>query len=313
MNKNDDTITVTGMALPHDTKDMKELLAFNSFLMQNPKLYHIDRDEAMKIFRDERDKIQKAESGHVIYKDIKDWYNPEIDYGELLEKIRWTQNTMTRYSHHDPIEFPLDHVMLLDHADRWDVPGEKIGKQQMFQFWNRQFNDELAKVFKKWKPKLILDVCAGDGRLAQLMARRGLNVKAVDNYSWEFEKRYFDVEKMDYRDALALYKPDVVVGCWMNLNTDYTPDFRKTDSVKHYMMIGEGDGGCTGGNWEERPGWNLEWWNKASHFSISRSDMLTFSYKGALDMFGMMHHSSVCSFSRIDDKNTETIGDSSRR
>jgi hypothetical protein len=232
-------------------------------------------------------------SNHKIYKNMMEWYTPEIDYFEMLENFRWTANPHTELLG-KIAQYPLNDVMLFSHLNSWTG---NI-KQQMFQLWNKQCNDELAEILKELNPKLILDVCAGDGTLAKILSDRGLNIVAVDNYSWPFEKRFFDVQKMSYNEGLEKFQPDVVIGCWMPLNSNWTPSFRKTKSVKHYIQIGEGDGGCTGGDTKDRKKWPIVLDENIEKYLLCRTDWLMYNYGKFGD--SMAHHSGAYIASRVE-------------
>lgn len=232
---------------------------------------------------------------------MEDWYFPEIDYQEMINNFRYTKDPLQeligkKYS------FPLRDVHLMFHSRAWEYDSktkqETYGSQQQFQFWNKQFNDELEKILKKLKPKLILEVGAGDGTLSKILNDRGFNIIATDNYSWPFKKRFFKVEKIDYRKALEKYKPDVVINSWMPLGTDWTKDFRKAKSVKHYITIGEVNA-CCGGDWTDRKTWPARRQDKVSSYALCRSDNCYFhdNDKNRLDNL-MMEHSAVYLFSR---------------
>lgn len=233
-----------------------------------------------------------------IYKTINEWYHPEIDYYEMLENLRWTEDDIQR-AIKTPEKYPKEHVTMTMHGRAWEFDEStkdiRPSKQQIFQFWNKQFNDELAKVIKGMNPQLILEVGAGDGILSKILSDRGFNIVAVDDYSWTFNKRYFKVKKMDYKKALEEYKPDVVLSSWMPLHEDWTPFFRKTKSVKHYILIGEVEG-CVGGDWKDRKTWPIHFAKEASKYALCRTDMLWWQ-KDKLSDF-MMEHSEVNYFSR---------------
>jgi len=235
-----------------------------------------------------------------IYKSIFDWYYPEIPYEQMIKNFRMTESFLTR--HVSPMlsfNFPLSHVSFMDYCGAFRV--DQGHKQQMFQFWNEEYNDEIVRAIylltKQRKPKLILDVCAGDGMLAALLKKRGFKVKAVDDYTWPFTKRYFEVEKLDYKEAIKKYRPDFIIGCWMPYGTDWTPYFRKIKSVQHYMIIGEDDQGCCGGNWDDHKGWKMRYHRLANPYSVCRTDVI-WSFDHDKDDFGLKH-SRVYTFSRI--------------
>src|SRR5579864_1903408 len=104
---------------------------------------------------------------HKIYNHIDEWYFPDIDYKEFMDNIQWTRTRMSDIMQRKTREervpgftidynFPLKSVMFHEHDGMWDDP-----KNQKFQFFNKQFNDELSKVIKDWKPKKVLEVGAG--------------------------------------------------------------------------------------------------------------------------------------------------------
>jgi hypothetical protein len=237
-----------------------------------------------------------------IYEDISEWYHPEIDYWEMLNKFRVTRDPLRR-AIELPDSFYRDHVSLIFHAKAWGYDETKPegqreypGDQQVFQFWNKQFNDELVKLIRK-DHKLILDVGAGDGMLSKILHDRGFNVVAVDNYNWPFKMRYFKVHKMTYKQGLKKFEPDVVISSWMPLYKDWTPEFRKTKSVKQYILIGEVDAAC-GGDWKDRKRWPIKYAKKASYYALCRTDDLWWRDDGKMNDHFMAHHSAVHVFNR---------------
>jgi len=236
------------------------------------------------------------------YKNMEEWYHPEIDYFEMIENFRWTPDALQRAIKRAGYDLPQSCISLHLHAKAWEfdeeTKSEEPGKQQIFQFYNKQYNDAIAQVLHKMSPRLILDVGAGDGLMTKLMKARGFNIIAVDNYSWEFRERYADVIRMDYKKALAKYNPDVVISSWMPLGTDWTPDFRKTKSVKHYIQIGEVNM-CCGGDWEDRKTWPIQTATEATKYALCRTDSIMFSQledpNNILSQRSqyMMHHSEV--------------------
>lgn len=104
-------------------------------------------------------------------------------------------------------------------------------------------------------PLLILEVGAGSGRLSYFLQKK-LNelisgmVKVVATDSGKLNiKPEFAVEKATCKQALKKYQPDIVLCSWMPYQIDFSADFRQTDSVKEYILIGETDGGCCGDDW----------------------------------------------------------------
>lgn len=109
---------------------------------------------------------------------------------------------------------------------------------------------------KPQKPITILEVGAGNGRLAHFLRQR-LNPDSIIYIASDSEigeiKHLFEDEPMapmDYKDALQTYHPGIVICEWMPNKEDWTADFRKTPSVKEYILIGETNSGCCGHPWE---------------------------------------------------------------
>lgn len=246
---------------------------------------------------------------HKIYQNIDEWYHPDIDYNEMMENFRWTHTRMTDLMREKKeivekssflnYEFPLKNIMLHEHSGmfEWDGKKEKHGRHQKFQFFNKQFNDELAKSIQRWNPQKVLEVGAGNGWLSRMLEMRGLNTIATDNFSWKLKQMY-QVEKLGVKQALEYYKPDVVIGCWMPLGTDWTTYFRATPSVKHYIIIGEVEA-CCGGDWKIRKGWHRENLMNVEQWSVCRTDD-TWDFFPNHEIGKLSRrHSEVWAFSRL--------------
>lgn len=245
--------------------------------------------------------MKKNNTPHKIYNNIDEWYHPDIDYHEMMINFRWTRTLISDamqenakkegISHEflDP-SFPLKSVHLFEHAG---MDRAKDLTRQKFQFFNKQFNDELANIIKRWKPERVLEVGAGNGLLSRMLEMRGLNMIATDDFSWKLKQMY-QVEKLGVKSALKTHQPDVVIGCWMPLYTDWTPFFRATPSVKYYIIIGEVDA-CCGGDWKMRKGWTMGQLASVERYSICRTDYLWIDdeFPGTSN-FGMNHSAVYC-------------------
>lgn len=146
----------------------------------------------------------------------------------------------------------------------------------VFEILNRTYINALAAYIIESGFSTVLDVGAGDGRLAkylteaiQRVARRErkkagggsgsrqaapVRVIPIDNGSWNIIE-VFPVEKLDLEPALKKYNPDFVIWCWMPIG-DWTWVFRKHPSVREYLLIGETDGGFCG---------NDETWSRSTY------------------------------------------------
>ena len=113
-------------------------------------------------------------------------------------------------------------------------------------------------------PLRVLELGAGDGRLShhltlslrQLQGRdeltdpspiHGESVPMVEVYATDSGLRGLHksspvgkhVELTDYKTALELHQPHVVICCWQPMGTDWTKEIRATSSVQEYLLIGE--------------------------------------------------------------------------
>jgi hypothetical protein len=89
----------------------------------------------------------------------------------------------------------------------------------------------------------VLEVCAGRGVLSRVLRGRGEDWTATD-----LNPVTDDVVEMDAIEAVRQYKPDVIVASWIPYTSDL--DVRLAELAKELgiimVVIGEGNGGCTG-------------------------------------------------------------------
>lgn len=84
-----------------------------------------------------------------------------------------------------------------------------------------------------------LEIGAGDGTLTRFLGAAGTHCDATDDYSWEQYIRYPDyVERLDARESLKKYRPEVVICSWPPPGNAFEKVIFKTDSVKLYIVIG---------------------------------------------------------------------------
>jgi hypothetical protein len=70
----------------------------------------------------------------------------------------------------------------------------------------------------------------------------GAMVVATDSGRWRIQREY-DVQLIEYREALKLHQPDIVLCSWMPMGDDWTRELRSHPSVQEYILIGEVDEG----------------------------------------------------------------------
>ncbi len=84
-----------------------------------------------------------------------------------------------------------------------------------------------------------LEIGAGDGTLARFLKEQGVQLTATDNHGWEKSVAYPDwVLKLDARESLKKYAPEVVICSWPPAQNDFEREVFNTPSVQLYIVIG---------------------------------------------------------------------------
>lgn len=95
-----------------------------------------------------------------------------------------------------------------------------------------------------------LEIAAGDGTLTSFLHRRGVDVVATDDYSWQDTVDYADhVQRMDAVTALRTHRPEVVICSWPPVGNSFERAVFATPSVQTYVVIGASSHGT--GNWAD--------------------------------------------------------------
>ena len=102
----------------------------------------------------------------------------------------------------------------------------------------------------------ILEVCAGDGELAEALVARGLPVAATDAHP---SSASAGVLAMPAEAALARYRPAVVLAAFVPIDSGVDEAVMRCPSVRHYVALGPRLGGYFGSA--------ALWWNTAWHGS----------------------------------------------
>lgn len=83
-----------------------------------------------------------------------------------------------------------------------------------------------------------LEIAAGDGTLSRFLKQRGVPVTASDDYSWQHTVSYPEwVVKMDAREALRQYSPEVVICSWPPAGNAFERQIFRTRTVQLYILI----------------------------------------------------------------------------
>lgn len=103
-------------------------------------------------------------------------------------------------------------------------------------FYSRALVEALTKMVAL---RSCLEIGAGDGTLAQFLKDEGVRITATDNHGWKHAVAYPEwVIKLDAREALRSYTPEVVICSWPPSLNDFERHVFSTPSVQLYIVIG---------------------------------------------------------------------------
>jgi hypothetical protein len=125
----------------------------------------------------------------------------------------------------------------------------------------------------------------------------GEDIILTDDHSWwkreniNIENK--DVLKMDYDTAIKRYNPDFIIASWIPYKSWWTKEFRDCESVKCYILIGEGPGGCTGSDMDWKTSWTRHDLDNVEKYAICRTDH---GFNGI--GFSRIRHTNVSLFER---------------
>ncbi len=111
-----------------------------------------------------------------------------------------------------------------------------VNKKGIYCFYSKELVRGLAKLIG---PADCIEIGAGDGTLTRLLIEAGVNCLATDDYSWSQYIQYpASVEKLDARQALDKYRPQVVICSWPPPGNSFEKLILNADSVSLYITIG---------------------------------------------------------------------------
>ena len=103
-------------------------------------------------------------------------------------------------------------------------------------FYSRELITALAKMIAA---RSCLEIGAGDGTLTRFLKNQGVQLTATDNHGWQNAVDYPEwVIKLDAREALTAYSPEVVICSWPPSQNDFERYVFNTPSVQLYIVIG---------------------------------------------------------------------------
>lgn len=194
--------------------------------------------------------------------------NGSLEYRDLIKRVMKVEENF-----HDEIK----HIGI-DHAYPIDLWGW-CNQHYVYQLPNIEFIQELAKVIKEINADVILEIGAGRGIISRNVSKIiGKDIILTDDYSWWGNKEnaekieYTDIIKMDYKEAIKKFKPDLVIASWIPYNKGWTKYFRLHPYIKGYIIIGEPRGGCTGSDDDWKTKWNMKILTDVERYGICRTD-----------------------------------------
>lgn len=108
-------------------------------------------------------------------------------------------------------------------------------------YWSIPTKEFCDRVEAQAQGRSILEIGAGRGLLYQALQGRGLNLRAVDDGSWEASYKTAtqlpDVERMDAVTALKKLKPAVVICSWPPPSNEFEQHVFLTPSVQLYLAV----------------------------------------------------------------------------
>ncbi|MFA5825388.1 MAG: hypothetical protein WC825_05365, partial [Gallionellaceae bacterium] len=115
-------------------------------------------------------------------------------------------------------------------------------------FYSRALIKALAEMIGT---RNCLEIGAGDGTLTRFLKEEGVQLTATDNHGWSQAVKYPEwVIKLDAREALAAYTPEVVICSWPPAQNDFERVVFNTPSVQLYIVIGS-QHQFAFGNWKD--------------------------------------------------------------
>ncbi len=110
-----------------------------------------------------------------------------------------------------------------------------VGPKGIYCFYSAELIDALGDVIGD---RPCLEIAAGDGTLSRLLADRGLQITATDDYSWNHAVQYPPtVLRQDAKTALRRHQPQVVLCSWPPAGNPFERFVFTTRSVQLYIVV----------------------------------------------------------------------------
>lgn len=123
-----------------------------------------------------------------------------------------------------------------------------VEPQGIYCFYSRALVARLAALIGD---RRALEIAAGDGTLARFLRDAGADVTATDDHSWSGRVDFAGaaVERVEAREALRRYRPEVVLCSWPPAGNPFERHVFTTPSVQLYVVIASRHAFASG-DWE---------------------------------------------------------------
>ncbi len=153
-----------------------------------------------------------------------------------------------------------------EQLDGWLGKCERTGE---YLVPNRQLVERLAAFLRGLSTRPIVEVCAGSGRLARALRQFGVEITPVDSNPACGPA----VVIATAADALRRFRPAVVLGCFVPVDSGVDAQVMQFPTVEHYVVLGARLGGVFGSMalWES--GWRAEPLEMLTRYMTTRHDV----------------------------------------
>ena len=136
---------------------------------------------------------------------------------------------------------------------------------------SRELADALARILRRFaQGGPVLEVCAGSGVLARVLAARGVDVEATDAKPPEDGT----VLRLTAQAALKRFRPQVVLGVFVPHDAGVDEAVLACPSVRHYVIVNARIGGALGSaSLRTLPGWRHEPLDDIGRWVLTRHDV----------------------------------------
>lgn len=185
----------------------------------------------------------------------------------------------------------IDEMLLAEEQAGWLAMCEQRGEHLVV---NRPLVQQLAAFLCGLSARPVLEVCAGGGRLALALREVGVDVIAVDSDPGVSPAVFSPpVVRATAAEALGRFRPSVVLGSFVPVDSGIDEQVMRFPSVEHYVVLGARLGGVFGTAALWRSGWRAQRLEAICRYMTTRHDV----YLGDPDR-PILQHGEVWHFRR---------------